>query len=335
MGNPALGVVILAYGAGDRYLPLAESLLGEGIEAGRIVVVHNPSEPDQAAPPVPAGCRLLRAPYNLGYAAGMNLGVKAQLEGDSELLLLLTHDAKFRDGGLAALLDAAAESPGYGVLGPVLMLPDGGGPFSFGGTTRRDGVISHVQSRPSGDGIASCDWVDGGVLLLRADVVRRVGAFDERFWSYCEEAEFCLRVARAGYGVGVVLAAEAEQEPGGSKRRGPWAYLTTRNGFAYVRAARGPLGFAAFLGWTAYDVAMELARVTLRGLRLRRGPVAEPWVLAVGMTRGALDYARGRWGPPPAGLPGGGDIRNTRPPAAEPAPGAMANPRKAHVGGGR
>ena len=83
MGNSALGVVILAYGAGDRYLPLAESLLGEGIEAGRIVVVHNPSEPDQAAPPVPAGCRLLRAPYNLGYAAGMNLGVKAQLEGDS------------------------------------------------------------------------------------------------------------------------------------------------------------------------------------------------------------------------------------------------------------
>ena len=74
---------------------------------------------------------------------------------------------------------------------------------------------------------------------------------------------------------------------------------------------------------------------TLEFHKVRRGPVAEPWVLAVGMTRGALDYARGRWGPPPAGLPGGGDIRNTRPPAAEPAPGAMANPRKAHVGGGR
>jgi N-acetylglucosaminyl-diphospho-decaprenol L-rhamnosyltransferase len=335
MGRSTLGVVILAYGAGDRYLPLIESLLGEGIEAGQIVVVHNPSEPGQTAPPVPAGCRLLRAPYNLGYAAGMNLGLKAQLEADAELLLLLTHDVQFMDGGLAALLDAGVENPGYGVLGPVLMLSRGGGPFSFGGTTRRDGVISHVQSRPPGDAIASCDWVDGGVLLLRTDVVRQVGGFDERFWSYCEEAEFCLRVARAGHGVGVVLAAEAEQEPGGSKRRGPWAYLTTRNGFAYVRAARGSLGLAAFLGWTAYDVALELARVVLRGLRLRPGPVAEPWVLAVCMTRGAVDYARGRWGPPPLGLPGRGDIRNTRPLTTEPELTGVVDPPQARAGGGR
>ena len=35
----------------------------------------------------------------------------------------------------------------------------------------------------------------------------RVGGFDERFWGYCEEADLCLRVRRAGFGVGVVAAA--------------------------------------------------------------------------------------------------------------------------------
>ncbi len=109
MDAEGVGIVVLTYGGGGEHAPLLESLLAEGVAAGSILVVHNPVEPGEAAPTVPAGCRVLQAERNLGYAAGMNLGIAAQLERDLELILLLTHDARFRDGALEALLRTARE----------------------------------------------------------------------------------------------------------------------------------------------------------------------------------------------------------------------------------
>ena len=81
-------------------------------------------------------------------------------------------------------------------------------------------------------------------MLVRAAALERVGGFDERFWSYFEEAELCLRARRAGFRVGVVLDAVAEQAPGGPGRPGVWSYLMTRNGVAYAWRAAGPGGLA-------------------------------------------------------------------------------------------
>ena len=85
-----------------------------------------------------------------------------------------------------------------------------------------------------------CDWVDGGAMVLRREALERVGGFDERFFAYCEEAELCLRITRAGWRVGVLDGARAQQAPGGSSRPGAWSYLITRNGLAYARRRRRP-----------------------------------------------------------------------------------------------
>ena len=303
--------VVLSYGSGGEYEGLLASLQVEGMAAERILVVHNPASPGEPDPALPPGCELLRASHNLGYAGGMNLGVARAQERGCERLLLLTHDARLRPGALAALLAAAERHPEYGVLGPALVLEGTETPFSYGGVTRSNGSTAHRTVPPNGveDGIAACDWVDGGALLIAAAVLRRVGGFDERFWSYCEEAELCLRIARAGLRIGVVMAAVAEQAPGGPKRPGPWAYLLTRNGGAYAYRAAGARGLAFISARTIVFAYYELVRAAARGLRLRRGPAREPWAIAVGSLRGLLDLYRRRWGPPPP-LPGGGDVSN-------------------------
>jgi GT2 family glycosyltransferase len=313
----SLRAVVLSYGSGGEYRPLLTSLAAEGVAPGQILVVHNPARVGEPDPELPAGVELLRASHNLGYAGGMNRGIERQLERGCELLLLLTHDARLRPGALAALLDAAQAHPEFGLFGPALVLAGSEEPFSFGGLSCTAGGMAHRKHRPEAeDGIAACDWVDGGTVLVRAAVLERVGRFDERFWSYYEEAELCLRARRAGFGVGVVLAAVAEQAPGGPGRPGPWAYLMTRNGIAYSWRAAGPLGLARASSRGVFDVLLELARVAARGLRLRRGSPAEPWALAVGTARGLFDFCRRRWGPPPS-LPGSGDIGNLAPPDGE------------------
>lgn len=312
MDAERLAIAILAYGGGGEHRPLVEALLGEGVPASSLLIVHNPAGPGEAPPPAPPGAELVQAERNLGYAGGMNLAISRLRERGCELLLLLTHDARLRQGAREALLEAASRRPEYGVLGPALVLAGSETPFSFGGITRRTGSNAHLRDRPRAprDGIAPCDWIDGGTMLVRARVLERTGGFDERFWGYFEEADLCLRVRREGARVGVALEAVADQAPGGAKRPGAWAYLLTRNGLAYARSAVGRRGVAAMGLRAVWNTAYELARALARRAGLRSGDAAEPWATAVGNLRGALDYLRGRWGPPPADLPGMGDLHN-------------------------
>jgi GT2 family glycosyltransferase len=308
---------VLTYGTSAVHEPLLDALLDEGVAPERILVVHNPAAAGEPDPAVPPGCEVLRAARNLGYAGGMNLGIERQLSRGCDLLLLLTHDARLRPGALAALLAAAAAHPEFGVLAPGLVFAGTEVPFSFGGRTRSNGSTTHL-TEPGAveDGIAPCDWVDGGTMLIRVDALARTGGFDERFWSYCEEADLCLRVARAGFRVGVVPGALGDQMPGGTSRPGPWAYLLTRNGAAYAYRAVGLRGAAFVTVRACYEALEELVRAAIRLTPLRSGSVAEPWATAVGTLRGALDFYRRRWGPPPP-LPGAGDVSNVAPAARE------------------
>jgi GT2 family glycosyltransferase len=310
-----LRVVVLTYGTGREHEPLLRTLIGEGIEPGQILLVHNPSAPGEPAPAPPQGCEAIAASHNLGYAAAMNLGIERSLQAGCEHLLLLTHDARLRDGALAALLGAMRSDPELGAVGPVLVLTGTDTPYSFGGINRANGSVGHRPSEPpASGGVARCDWVDGGTMLLRTAALRRVGGFDERFWGYTEEADLCLRIKRAGFAVGVVVAARADQDPGGPKRPGPWAYLLTRNGLAYAQRSVGARGVAFIAARALWTISYELARAAARATPLRPGSPGEPWAVAVGMARGIADFARGRWGPPPTSLPGGGDIGNLEPP---------------------
>jgi GT2 family glycosyltransferase len=308
----SIGVAILAYGSGAIHEPLLESLLAAGVPGTAVTLVHNPALAGESPPPAPPGVEVVQSPRNLGYAGGMNLGLSRLRERGADPILILTHDARLRAGALEALLATGESDSGFAILGPALMVSGTDRPFSFGGLSRPDGTTAHIRELPAADGsgVAPCDWVDGGTMLVRAAVFEAVGEFDERFWSYCEESDLCLRARRAGFGVGVVLGAEADQDPGGAKRLGVWSYLLTRNGTEYARRAAGGRVAGRLVARSLGRVAVDLLRVPLRLVRRRPGGPREPWLLAVGRLRGTVDFLRGRWGPPPPGLPGMGDVTN-------------------------
>ena len=52
--------------------------------------------------------------------------------------------------------------------------------------------------------VVPVDIVNGCCMMVRADVFRRVGLIDDRFFLIHEEADFCLRVLRAGFRCGVL-----------------------------------------------------------------------------------------------------------------------------------
>jgi N-acetylglucosaminyl-diphospho-decaprenol L-rhamnosyltransferase len=48
---------------------------------------------------------------------------------------------------------------------------------------------------------SSPDWVNGAFMLFRADLFKRLGGFDERYFMYCEDVDICLRLQLTGYGL--------------------------------------------------------------------------------------------------------------------------------------
>lgn len=45
------------------------------------------------------------------------------------------------------------------------------------------------------------DWVNGAFMVFKSSVFRELGGFDERYFMYCEDVDFCLRLQLAGYGL--------------------------------------------------------------------------------------------------------------------------------------
>jgi GT2 family glycosyltransferase len=295
-----LGVVVLTHGPRGEYGPLVQSLVEQGVSGSQVALVQNPTDPSDPAPPPPApGATVLRMERNLAYAGGMNAGIRHHLAQDASLVLLVTQDLRLRPGAIPALLEAAARSPAFGVLGPVLWARGEDRVFSYGGRRgRRGGWVSHIRERPSGasDGIAECDWVDGAAILIRREVLDRAGLLDERLFIYFEETELCLRATDLGWRVGVVLDAEGEQESGQPARPGFHAYLISRNGFEYARQASGLLGVAA----TARRAMVESWHLMRSYPRASPPERASARVKLVGMWIGFADFVRRRFGPPPA-----------------------------------
>lgn len=305
---PTIQVVVLAYRDLSVGLELLRSLPMEGIEPDQVTLVLNAATTTGASDQVAAKLtRVISAESNLGYAGGMNLGIQDAIAGSADYILLLTHDVRLEPGCIAKLRDLLEREPGYGVVGPVLRSTDARLPFSAGGFVSRDGEVGHhVAELDASVEVSPVDWIDGSVMLVRAQVFGDAGMLDERFFMYCDEVEFCLRARRAGWKVGAVPAAVANQQTGADRRPGAFHYLQTRNGLEVARLVGGWRALAVTAGRLVTQV-WELTRVSLGPHSPNDERVAARLSLRADLL-GALDFSRGHWGPPDARLAGLGDV---------------------------
>jgi GT2 family glycosyltransferase len=152
---------------------------------------------------------LLPQDANLGFAAANNLAA-AQAAGD--MLLLLNSDAWLQPDAFGRLATYLGQNPQVGLVAPRLWYPDGRRQFSWSPTS---GVIGEAFQKFR-NGLEARSWVHSSVarvvsgavgrpwftaacVLVRADAWRSVGGFDERFFMYFEDVDFCLRLENAGW----------------------------------------------------------------------------------------------------------------------------------------
>lgn len=224
-----LCIVIVNYRTPGLVLDALDSLEGQ-IEAGldEIIVVDNASgdgsaerlERAIAARGLTRFCRVLRADRNGGYSAGANLGIRS---ADANFYLLLSSDARVRKGAVLELLSQMQAHPGVGIAGPRLFGPEGTPQVScFRDPTPVSELLSAAKSAsldrwlsgfqtalPLSDEPCEVPWLSFACVLIRREVIEKVGLLDEGYFMYFEDCDYCRAARAAGFRVRYFPSAQA------------------------------------------------------------------------------------------------------------------------------
>ena len=199
-----------------------------------VAVVDNASDDgsaDMVAEQFP-WVRVVRNSRNLGFGAAHNQALR---QARGRFWLVLNSDAAPVPGALRRLVDVLERDPRVAVAGPRLRYPDGTPQPSrrrfptvatlFVESTQlqrfwpNNPVLRryYVADR-SDDEPQDVDWLVGACLCVRAAAAAEVGLFDEGFFMYSEELDWCRRFRAAGWRVAYVPSAEVMHLEGGSSR---------------------------------------------------------------------------------------------------------------------
>ena len=180
-----------------------------------VIVVDNASPDDSAEVALAArpDIHLIRAPRNLGFGRGANLGFAA---ATTEFALLLNADATLEPATVAGLIAAAARYPEAVLLAPEIIADDGRMQFGHDLPHRR---LNGRVVEPVGD--ACCWYVGGSAMFVRLAPVRSVGGFDPDIFLYYEDDDLCLRLRAAGHALIHVAGVRVRHEGGASSAPSP------------------------------------------------------------------------------------------------------------------
>jgi GT2 family glycosyltransferase len=169
--------------------------------------------------------QLLAFPDNAGFAGGVNRGIRPALEQGADYVVLLNNDAIPAPDWLECLVRTAETYPEFGIItSKIRYLDDSrldstgdfyttwGMPFPRG----RSEVDEGQYDKPDQQVVFGAS---GGASLYRADMLRQIGLFDERFFLYYEDVDISFRAQLAGWPVRYAPTAVVRHCIGGTSSR--------------------------------------------------------------------------------------------------------------------
>ena len=215
-------------------LDCIESIINttNGLDVG-ITVVDNASKDDTVVEVINKfpSVKIISNETNLGYAGAVNAGAK---DSNSEFIIVSNNDVIYHEGAIEKLITYLKENSDTAVAGPQQMYPDGSWEYCYG---RLPGIILGLKNlflitsiqqnwqrlrwkkKNAGMKPRNTQYVDGAVMAIRKEVFDSLNGFDEDYFFYTEEADFCKRVKDNGLKVKFVPEAIVTHFRGGSSAR--------------------------------------------------------------------------------------------------------------------
>lgn len=199
IGQPEVSIIIVSYNTEDLIGNCIRSVIAEEDCDKEIFIVDNGSTDGsvtylQGAFPM---VFVVANGKNKGFAAANNQ-VLHQCRG--RYVFFLNPDTILSKGALRAIVSYMDSNPQVGLAGTKLINPDG--------TVQRSKSEKYLEENDTRGELSglpgSIASIIGASMIGRADLLRKIGGFDEDYFLYGEDQDICLRVRKRGFEIGYI-----------------------------------------------------------------------------------------------------------------------------------
>jgi hypothetical protein len=245
MHFPKVHIIILNWNGKADTLECLASVRAIDYPNYEIVVVDNGSfdgseEAIRAAFPK---VTFIQTCENLGYAGGNNVGIRYGLNDGAEYVWLLNNDTVVDGEVLSALVEVAQADERIGMVGSKIYYHAQPDVIWYAGATldlENGAKTAHVGSGEKEVGqfeaVQDVGYVTGCSLLVKREVIDRIGLIPEVYFLYFEETEWNLLAQRAGYRTVIAPKSKLWHKVSADVQIKPtFLYYMTRNRFLFVK----------------------------------------------------------------------------------------------------
>jgi GT2 family glycosyltransferase len=212
-----VSIIIVNYKAEQELLNCISSVLKSKpkVEFEIIVVNNDPASKlkrrlNEKFPQV----KYFKSPGNIGYGAGNNLGAKHAF---GEYLFILNPDTIVEKDSIDMLLNFIKKNPESGMVAPLLhdfsrkiYVSQGSDQYNLINAIITNSFINKLfpnspisrkffHKNWNKKSVEEFDVVPGTAFMIRKDLFKKVGMFDEKFFLYFEEYDLARRIKQLGY----------------------------------------------------------------------------------------------------------------------------------------
>ena len=208
---PLISFITVCYNGLEDTCQLIESLqrIVQSVTY-EVIVVDNASRQNEAeiirkkyAPIGNEVVKTIRSEQNLGFSGGNNLGIK---EAKGRYIFLINNDTYLKADGIDHLVERIESHPQIGAVSPKIRFAFPPQDIQFAGYTPLSAIT--LRNEPVGCGKADngafdvahpSPYLHGAALMVKREVIERVGLMPELYFLYYEELDWCTQMTRAGY----------------------------------------------------------------------------------------------------------------------------------------
>jgi len=142
---------------------------------------------------------LIENPMNYGFSAGTNIGLQIAKKQQADYALLLNNDIVVDKHFLSALIFEAEKNPQIGIAGPTIYHYNQPTTIDFAGENLNLWRVKGKEYTQSSKLPRFVDKIEGSCMLIRKNVLEKIGFLYTKYWAYWEETDLCFRAKKAGF----------------------------------------------------------------------------------------------------------------------------------------
>lgn len=221
-----IAVIILHYGLIETTKNCLVNLSSK-IEDHQLILVNNSADDITSLSKIIKNTILIDNRKNLGFAKGVNQGITRGLKDkDIGAFFLMNNDLRLTHGSFNQLILVLNKIPSAGIVTPILHHRGG---YDWGAKLNKwIGVVRHKNWGNKPKTIQPAQHVAAAALLIRRKLIDKIGLFDERFFLYYEDVDYCLRAFDSLSTIHITPDVEAEHIGSASSS------LTSRTQYQWV-----------------------------------------------------------------------------------------------------